>query len=194
MSKVAIKEILKKCKNYLQPIDIRTKGIKVSIKEIKGPDADGVWIPIVVNIKDKCFAVCAFCNTGFGYPKDESGNSIRVPCIALPASLLLLEKVISYREFMDALLSGEELLSITDIRDVDVGLLDEDIEFRWIKAWMWLHTKPSGRVLLNPELWINLGVAYDTREWKERLWFPAEKPSLKKKSMPALVFEWEFES
>ena len=147
-----------------------------------------------MKIEDRYIVVSAFCNTGFGYPKDNEGVSIRVPCIALPASLLLLEGVINYREFMDAILSGGELLSIEDIKEIDVGLLDEDVKFRWVRAWLWLHTKPSGRVLLNPELWANLGIAYDTREWRERLWFLIHKPNLRKKSVPALVFMWEFES
>ncbi len=164
----------------------------MSSKNSGGPDAEGVWIPVVVRVGNKCFIVSAFCNTGFGYPKDKQGNPIREACIALPASLMLLEGLINYGEFMDALLLRADLFSVDGLENVDVALLDKDVEFRWVGALLWGHTKRPRRILLNPELWTRLGVAYDTRYWRERLWFPIENPDKKKESVRALVFNWEF--
>jgi len=86
---------------------------------------------------------------------------------------------------------GEEIFQIPKIEHVYVGLMDETVEFRWVRAEVHGFLKLPGRVLLNIPLMIELGVSYNPLEWRKRLWYPIDKPNMRRQSVTSIIYDWE---
>ncbi len=180
-----LKRACEEIREYLSPTAFKMENIRVIIRREAGGQAYGVWLPIVIRTGSRCFAVAGFCNTGFGFPRDET------PRIAIPAAVLLLENIITEAYFTSRLALMEEVFQIPNVEHVYVGLMDDAVDFRWVKAEAHGFLRLPGRVLLNIPLMLHLGVSYDPQEWRKRVWYPIDNPKLRRPSAPSVVYDWE---
>ena len=180
-----LRAFCKKIREYLNPITLNKGNVRIVIRREAEGNAYGVWLPIVIKTGDRCSIVCGFCNTGFGFPRDET------PRIAIPAAILLLEDLISETYFTSRLALEEEVFRIPKIKHVHVALIDEAVEFKWIKAEAHGFLKLPGRLLLNIPLMLELGVSYDPQEWRKRLWYPIDNPNKRRQSTTSIIYDWE---
>ena len=180
-----LKKTCREVREYLNPATFEMENIKVVIRREAEGQAYGVWLPIVVRVKDKCFIVSGFCNTGFGFPRDET------PRIAIPVAILLIENLITEAYFTSRLALKEEIFQIPETKHVHVGLMDDAVEFRWIEAEVHGYLRLPGRVLINIPLMLQLGVSYDPQEWRKRVWYPIDNPSVRRPSVASIIYDWE---
>ena len=148
----------------------------------------GVWIPIMVRIKNFCLRLSAFCNSGFGYI-DISKS--RTPLISLPIALLLLKNIIRPSKALEMILHGEEIFEINNIKHVYVCLDAENERKQWIEAEVYGNIKLPGKVIINLPLMKRIGVGFRSEDWEEGLWYFLDKSDQKRKSVQALHFMYE---
>jgi len=148
----------------------------------------GVWIPIMVRIKDVCLRLSAFCNSGFGYIDIPRS---RTPLISLPIALLLLKDIVKPRRALEIIFYGEEIFELDNIRHVDVCLDAGREKKQWIEAEVYGNIKLLGKVIINMPLMKGIGVGFRSEDWEDGLWYFLDNPDIKKKSVRPLHFMYE---